>query len=217
MYRHERTTLSRRGFADRNRREKSCDCDCPYLVILDALRHLIRCVAIGGQQTPCEEGDSIRKKPSPPTDNPVRKCCLARSSKRSERDGRGKATDTKASTSQPQALRKPLAGDEQLDEWLPLLEAWWSHFANNPVTVNKLCEALSLDASSESLPLPTSLMRLRRQGPGALKRSMGRRLMALVGWPIGQFVVCDSGRDTIQNVRAWRLQRNHVETEPEVG
>lgn len=109
-----------------------------------------------------------------------------------------------SSTQGPQ--RKPLTGDERLDQWQPLLNAWWSRFHDEPVTVDELRVALALDASHESLAIPTSLMRPRRKGPGALKRSLGRRLAALVGWTIGGFVVCDGGWDSRHNVREWRLQ-----------
>jgi hypothetical protein len=102
--------------------------------------------------------------------------------------------------------RRPLVGDEQLDEWLPLLTAWWRHFRDEPVTVDELRISLSLDVPGDAVVIPTSLMRPRRKGPGALKRSLGRRLAALVGWTIGPFIVCDGGRDTRHNVRVWRLR-----------
>lgn len=111
-----------------------------------------------------------------------------------------------ATSSTPGPQRKPLTGDERLDEWQPLLSAWWSRFHDEPVTVDKLRGTLALDAPDESLAIPTSLLRPRRKGPGAFKRSMGRRLAALVGWTIGRFVVCDGGWDSYHNVRAWRLQ-----------
>jgi len=109
--------------------------------------------------------------------------------------------------------RKPLVGDERLDEWVPLLTAWWTHFADGPVTVDELRVALSLDTAENSPAIPTSLLRPRRKGPGALKRSLGRRLAALVGWTIGSFVVCDGGRDTHQKVRAWRLRQVQPDTQ----
>lgn len=110
------------------------------------------------------------------------------------------------SINQLHGRRKPLNGDQHLDQWEPLLTAWWKRFHDDPITVDELRVALSLDTPLESLPLPTSLMRPRRKGPGALKRSMGRRLAALTGWPIGQFVICDGGRDSLHGVRAWRLK-----------
>jgi len=104
------------------------------------------------------------------------------------------------------ALQTPLRGDERLDEWQPLLDAWWNRFHDEPVTVDELRVALVLDLPHDSPAIPTSLLRPRRKGPGALKRSLGRRLAALVGWTIGRFVVCDGGRDSRHDVRAWRLQ-----------
>lgn len=102
--------------------------------------------------------------------------------------------------------RNPLTGDEQLDGWQPLLDAWWNRFHDEPVTVDELRVALALDLPHDSPAIPTSLLRPRRKGPGALKRSLGRRLAALVGWTIGRFVVRDGGRDSHHKVRAWRLQ-----------
>jgi len=104
------------------------------------------------------------------------------------------------------ALQTPLRGDERLDEWQPLLDAWWNRFHDEPVTVDELRVALVLDLPHDSPAIPTSLLRPRRKGPGALKRSLGGRLAALVGWTIGRFVVCDGGRDSRHDVRAWRLQ-----------
>ncbi len=111
-----------------------------------------------------------------------------------------------ATSTTPRQPRRPLAGDEQLDEWRPLLIAWWSRFGDEPVTVNDLRVALCLDTPHHTLPIPSSLRRPRRMGPGALKRSLGRRLSALVGWTIGPFVVCDAGEDSHVHVRRWRLQ-----------
>ena len=102
-------------------------------------------------------------------------------------------------------LRQPLVGDEALDEWQSLLTAWWEQFRDEPVTVGELHVALSLDAPNDAVVIPTSLMRPRRKGAGALKRSLGRRLAALVGWTIGPFMVCDGGMDS-QHVRVWRLR-----------
>ena len=106
----------------------------------------------------------------------------------------------------PRPPRRPLAGDEQLDEWQPLLTAWWTHFGDEPVTVNDLRVALCLDTPRDSLPIPSSLRRPRRMGPGAFKRSLGRRLAALLGWTIGPFVVCDGGEESHIHVRMWRLR-----------
>ena len=111
------------------------------------------------------------------------------------------------SITSPTPTRKPLVGDEQLDQWEPLLTAWWTHFGDEPVTVDELRIALSLDTPENSPAIPTSLVRPRRKGPGSLKRSLGRRLAALVGWTIGSYTVCDGGRDTHHKVRAWRLQQ----------
>lgn len=102
--------------------------------------------------------------------------------------------------------RRPLIGDEQLDGWQPLLNDWWARFRDDPVTVDELRVALSLDSRVNGTPLPTSLLRPRAKGPDSLKRSLGRRLAALVGWTIGQYTVCDGGRDSHHKVRVWRLQ-----------
>lgn len=121
----------------------------------------------------------------------------------------------KTSITSPTPMQKPLVGDEQLDQWKPLLTAWWARFGDEPVTVDELRVALSLDTPENSPAIPTSLLRPRRKGPGALKRSLGRRLAALVGWTIGSFVVCDAGEDSHVHVRLWRLQQVQPNTQPE--
>jgi hypothetical protein len=111
-----------------------------------------------------------------------------------------------ATSSTPDPQRKPLTGDERLDEWQPLLSAWWNRFHDEPVTVDELRVALLLDLECSDAFIPPSLQWAQHRGPGALKRSLGRRLAALVGWTIGRFVVSDGGRDSRHNVREWRLQ-----------
>ena len=75
-------------------------------------------------------------------------------------------------TSTPRQPRRPLAGDEQLDEWKPLLIAWWSRFGDEPVTVNDLRVALCLDTPHDTLSIPSSLRRPRR-----LPHSLAGRLV----------------------------------------
>ena len=109
-------------------------------------------------------------------------------------------------TSTASHRRRPLLGDEQLDDWQPLLSDWWDRFRDDPVTVEELRVALSLDSRVDGPSLPTSLLRPRAKGPDSLKRSLGRRLAALLGWTIGQYTICDGGHDSHHKVRAWRLQ-----------
>jgi len=104
-------------------------------------------------------------------------------------------------------LQKPLAGDEQFADWLPLVNAWWIRFGEVSVTVDELRVALLLDLECSDASIPPSLQWAQHKGPGALKRSLGRRLARLIGWPIGPFTVCDGGHDSHVHIRKWRLRR----------
>jgi hypothetical protein len=112
----------------------------------------------------------------------------------------------------PRPLQQPLGDALRPNDWEPILNAWWTHFGDEPVTVNDLYVALALDAGSDGVAIPTSLLRSRRNGPGSLKRSLGRRLAQRVGRAIAQFTVLDAGVDSHAHVRMWCLRRAQVES-----
>jgi hypothetical protein len=98
-----------------------------------------------------------------------------------------------------------LVQDEDTQQWTAFFETWWDTFGSGAVTVSDLCQQIIARDGVDERALPDALLVHRDHGEGALRRSLGRHLLRLMGRIFNGHKLLDAGNDGHRKVRSWKL------------